>query len=215
MQSDKIDFNKVGELVKTFAEDLVKDLQDGLVKSDAMATGNLYQSINFKPLIITKTGVMFELIMDSYYKYVDKGVKGRDNSSKAPNSPYQYKDKRPPIKPIKNWLIDKGYKPDFEHTRNEENKIIKRSLVSATQKKTLEQLSLMKGKKFNLKKKLKKQTMEDIMERFALATALNIQKNGLKATNFYSNVVNEERFNKFRKEIAEAFKQDIIISIKE
>jgi hypothetical protein len=53
------------------------------------------------------------------------------------------------------------------------------------------------------------------MTSFAIATALNIQKNGIKATNFYSDVVNEQRFDKFRKEIAEAFKQDIIISIKE
>jgi hypothetical protein len=214
MNGKNIDFNKVGDLVQTFAEGLVKDLQENLLKSDAIATGNLSQSINFEPLIITKTGVMFELIMDSYYKYVDKGVKGRDNSAKAPNSPYQYKDKRPPTKPIKDWLISKGYKPDFEHTKDENNKITKRSLVSATEKKTLEQLSLMKGKKFNLKKKLKKATMEDIMERFALATALNIQKNGLKATNFYSSVINEERFDKFKNELSEAFKQDIIISLK-
>jgi hypothetical protein len=57
--------------------------------------------------------------------------------------------------------------------------------------------------------------MDEIMTSFAIATALNIQKNGIKATNFYSDVVNEQRFDKFRKEIAEAFKQDIIISIKE
>ena len=45
--------------------------------------------------------------------------------------------------------------------------------------------------------------------------AEGIRRKGLKATNFYSDVVNEERFNKFRKDIAEAFKQDVIISIKE
>jgi len=215
MPKGQIDFNKVGELVFDFANGLLKDLQDNLVKSDSMATGNLYQSISFEPLKITKTGIMFELIMDSYYKYVDKGVKGRDNSSKAPNSPYQYKDKSPPIAPIKEWLRTKGYKPNSEHTRDEEGNITKRSLISGVQQKRLSELSAIKRKKSKLRNKLKKQTMDEIMTSFAIATALNIQKNGLKATNFYSDVVNEERFNKFRKEIAEAFKQDIIISIKE
>jgi hypothetical protein len=202
MPKGKIDFNKVGELVFDFANGLLKDLQENLVKSDSMATGNLYQSISFEPLHITKTGIMFELIMDSYYKYVDKGVKGRDNSSKAPNSPYQYKDKSPPIAPIKEWLRTKGYKP-------------KEEFITKSQQKRLTELSGIKRKKSLLRNKLKKQTMDEIMTSFAIATALNIQKNGLKATNFYSDVVNEERFNKFRKEIAEAFKQDIIISIKE
>lgn len=202
MPKGKIDFDKVGELVFDFANGLLKDLQENLVKSDAMATGNLYQSINFEPLKITKTGIMFELIMDSYYKYVDKGVKGRDNSAKAPESPYQYKDKRPPIAPIKEWLRNKGYKP-------------KEEFITASQQKRLDELSAITRKKSVLKKKLKKQTMDEIMTSFALATALNIQKNGLRATNFYSDVINEERFDKFRKEIAEAFKQDVIISIKE
>ena len=145
---------------------------------------------------------MFELIMDSYYKYVDKGVKGRDSSAKAPNSPYQYKDKRPPSGPIKEWLRTKGYKP-------------KEEFITASQQKRLTELSGIKRKKSVLRTKLKKQTMDEIMTSFAIATALNIQKNGIKATNFYSDVVNEERFDKFRKDIAEAFKQDIIISIKE
>jgi len=215
MPKGKIDFNKVGELVFDFANGLLKDLQENLVNSDSMATGNLYQSISFEPLHITKTGIMFELIMDSYYKYVDKGVKGRDDSSKAPNSPYQFKDKRPPSGPIKEWLTTKGYKPNFEHTRDEEGKITKRSLVSGLQQKRLSELSAIKRKKSKLRTKLKKQTMDEIMTSFAIATALNIQKNGIKATNFYSDVVNEERFDKFRKKIAEAFKQDIIISIKE
>lgn len=202
MPRDKIDFNKVGELVFDFANGLLKDLQENLVNSDAMATGNLYQSINFEPLKITKTGIMFELILDSYYKYVDKGVKGRDSSAKAPNSPYQYKDKRPPIAPIKEWLRTKGYKP-------------KEEFITKSQQNRLDELSAITRKKSVLKKKLKKQTMDEIMTSFALATALNIQKNGLKATNFYSSVVTEERFNKFAKDLSEAFKQDIIISIKD
>lgn len=202
MQKGKIDFNKVAELVKVFAQDILNDLQSNLTKSDSIASGNLYQSITWEPLKVMKTGVMFELILDSYYKYVDEGVQGRDSSLKAPNSQYKFKNKRPPYQPIKEWLRTKGYKPKDE-------------FITKSQKERLDELSAIKRKKSSLRQKLKKKTMDEIMTSFAIATAYNIQKNGLKATNFYSSVVNEERFEKFRKDISEAFKQDIIISIKE
>lgn len=202
MQKGKIDFDKVAELVKDFAQGLVDDLTENLGKADAIATGNLAQSIGFKPLQIYKNGIIFELVMDSYYKYVDEGVKGRDSSTKAPFSQYQFKEKRPPYKPIKNWLISKGYKP-------------KEEFISKSQQERLDELAKITRRKSVLKKKLKKQTMDEIMTSFAIATAYNIQKNGLRATNFYSSVVNQERFDKFAKDLSEAFKKDIIISLKE
>jgi len=39
---------------------------------------------------------------------VDLGVKGAVSSSRAPNSPFQYRDKRPPIRPIQEWIAFKS-----------------------------------------------------------------------------------------------------------
>lgn len=194
MPREKIDFDKVGELVFDFANGLLKDLQENLVKSDAMATGNLYQSINFEPLKITKTGIMFELIMDSYYKYVDQGVKGADSSEKAPLSPFKYSNKRPPVSKLKQWIRDKpiNIKTSVDLTKlNKKGLPVKRRATAQ-----------------------EKQTIEGEVEKIAFLIAEGIRRKGLKATNFYSDVVNEERFNKFAKELSEAFKQDIIISLK-
>ena len=138
---------------------------------------------------------MFELIMDSYYKYVDKGVKGADSSEKAPLSPFKYSNKRPPVSKLKQWIRDKpiNIKTSVDLTKlNKKGLPVKRRATAQ-----------------------EKQTIEGEVEKIAFLIAEGIRRKGLKATNFYSDVVNEERFNKFRKEIAEAFKQDVIISIKE
>ena len=203
MPSEKIDFNKVAELTKEFASNILKDLQDNLVKSNAMATGNLYQSITWEPLQILKTGIVFELMLDSYYKYVDKGVKGKDSSSKAPGSPYQYNDKIPPVSKLRQWIRDK---PLMIKTSVD---LIKRDSKGNP---------LINKKTGKIMKKrpstVEKETIESEIEKVAFLMAEGIRRKGLKATNFYSDVVNEERFNKFAKELSEAFKQDIIISLK-
>jgi hypothetical protein len=204
MQSDKIDFNKVGELVFNFASDILKDLQSNLRDRGINATDNLSQSITFEPLHILKTGIVFELMLDSYYKYVDQGVKGADSSAKAPNSPFKYSNKLPPVSKLKQWIRDKPLmiktSVDLIKKDSKGNPIINKKTGKIMKKRP---------------STVEKQTIESEIEKAAFLMAEGIRRKGLKATNFYSDVVNEERFDKFRKEIAEAFKQDIIISIKE
>lgn len=203
MQSDKIDFNKVGELVFNFASDILKDLQSNLRDRGINATDNLSQSITFEPLHILKTGIVFELMLDSYYKYVDQGVKGADSSAKAPNSPFKYSNKLPPVSKLKQWIRDKPLmiktSVDLIKKDSKGNPIINKKTGKIMKKRP---------------STVEKQTIESEIEKAAFLMAEGIRRKGLKATNFYSDVVNEERFNKFRKEIAEAFKQDIIISLK-
>ena len=204
MQSDKIDFNKVGELVFNFASDILKDLQSNLRDRGINASDNLSQSITFEPLHILKTGIVFELMLDSYYKYVDQGVKGADSSVKAPNSPFKYSNKLPPVSKLKQWIRDKPLmiktSVDLIKKDSKGNPIINKKTGKIMKKRP---------------STVEKQTIESEIEKAAFLMAEGIRRKGLKATNFYSDVVNEERFDKFRKEIAEAFKQDIIISIKE
>jgi len=203
MPKGKIDFNKVGELVFDFANDILKDLQSNLRDRGINATDNLSQSITFEPLHILKTGIVFELMIDSYYKYVDQGVKGADSSAKAPNSPFKYSNKLPPVSKLKQWIRDKPLmiktSVDLIKRDSKGNPIINKKTGKIIKKRP---------------STVEKQTIEGEIEKAAFLMAEGIRRKGLKATNFYSDVVNEERFDKFRKEIAEAFKQDIIISLK-
>jgi len=203
MPKGKIDFNKVGELVFDFASDILKDLQSNLRDRGINATDNLSQSITFEPLHILKTGIVFELMLDSYYKYVDQGVKGNDSSLRAPNSPFKYSNKLPPVSKLKQWIKDKPLmiKTSINLIKRDSkgNPIINKKTGKIIKKRP---------------STVEKETIESEIEKAAFLMAESIRRKGLKATNFYSDVVNEERFDKFRKEIAEAFKQDIIISLK-
>jgi hypothetical protein len=57
--------------------------------------------------------------MADYYDYINKGVRGKGGTTKAgmrwkikaPNSPYFYKDKKPPLFAIYNWSREKGFNP--------------------------------------------------------------------------------------------------------
>jgi hypothetical protein len=186
MQKGKINFDKVGELVYDFADNLLKDLQANLDKkqgkfnSPINATGNLRQSINFEPLKITQFGIKFQLVLDDYYKWVDQG--------RSPGN-------RPPVENILKWISDKPLKLK---SRVDLTKLNKKGIPIKRRATTEE-----------------KKTIEDEKRLAAELIADKIERKGTSATNFYSSVVNEERFNKFAKELSEAFKQDIIISIKD
>lgn len=203
MPRGKIDFDKVGELVFNFANDILKDLQSNLRDRGINASDNLSQSITFEPLKIMKTGIVFELMLDSYYKYVDKGVKGANSSELAPNSPFKYSNKIPPVSKLRQWIRDKPL-------------VIKTSIDLI--KRDSKGNPIINKKTGKIMKKrpstVEKETIESEIEKVAFLMAEGIRRKGLKATNFYSDVVNEERFNKFAKELSEAFKQDIIISLK-
>ena len=203
MPKGKIDFDKVGELVFNFASDILKDLQSNLRDRGINASDNLSQSITFEPLHILKTGIVFELMLDSYYKYVDKGVKGANSSELAPNSPFKYSNKIPPVSKLRQWIRDKPLviktSVDLIKRDSKGNPIINKKTGKIMKKRP---------------STVEKETIESEIEKVAFLMAEGIRRKGLKATNFYSDVVNEERFNKFAKELSEAFKQDIIISLK-
>lgn len=204
MPKGRVDFNKVAELVKAFATDILKDLQSNLDKGNINASENLRQSITFEPLRIMKTGIMFELMLDKYYKYVDKGVKGADSSLRAPNSPYQYGKDRPPTSKLKEWIAAKPLSiktsVDLIKRDSKGNPLINKKTGKIMKKRP---------------STAEKETIESEIEKAAFLMAENIRRKGLRATNFYSSVVNEERFNQFAKDLSEAFKQDIIIKLKE
>lgn len=66
-------------------------------------TKNLEQSIIFLPLVVGNNVYTLEFNALDYFKFVDQGMQGAKTSTKAPRSPFKFKDKKPPIEPIKKW----------------------------------------------------------------------------------------------------------------
>jgi hypothetical protein len=99
--------NKSYALVTKWLEGVIKLAKQNLANANAIASDSLSASIDIKPITLTDTSFVVAIVANDYWKYVDLGVKGAVSSSRAPNSPFQYRDKRPPIRPIQEWIAFK------------------------------------------------------------------------------------------------------------
>ena len=100
--------NKSYAVVKKWLEGVITLAKQNLANSGAIASDSLSASIDFEPITLTDTSFVVAIVANDYWKYVDLGVKGAVSSSRAPNSPFQYRDKRPPIRPIQEWIAFKS-----------------------------------------------------------------------------------------------------------
>ena len=101
--------------LQAFGKYVVQQSRSNLTKQKHNVTRDLYNSLGYN--IIEKNRDFFlTFIMDEYGTFLDKGVKGARPSSvlrgkqKAPNSPYSYKVKRPPMQPLARLGKKKKYK---------------------------------------------------------------------------------------------------------
>tara|TARA_R110000751_G_scaffold40588_2_gene95876 strand:+ start:4029 stop:4661 length:633 start_codon:yes stop_codon:yes gene_type:complete len=120
---------RVGKLWKRNAKAALK-------KEGHLATGSLFQSMHPKLSLDKKGNPQVNLTPDvDYWEFVDLGVKGAGGAArkttskydkknnkgkmwkqKAPNSPFAYSSKRPPLTSILDWMKTKNVKPRSKGT---------------------------------------------------------------------------------------------------
>ena len=100
--------NKSYALVTKWLEGVVRLAKQNLANANAIASNALAQSITVEPITLTDSSFVVAIKSNDYWKFVDLGVKGAKSSNRAPNSPFQYRDKRPPIRPIQEWIAFKS-----------------------------------------------------------------------------------------------------------
>ena len=105
----------VERYLNSFGKQVVNRSKGNLQKAKGGGT-NLENSISFK-VIKTSTGFSLQFFMDSYGKFLDKGVSGtkikrnyKDYKSKVISSPYKYTTKQPPPGILAKWIKKKGIK---------------------------------------------------------------------------------------------------------
>ncbi len=79
----------VSEVLTLFAKRVQQQSKSNLSKKQKKDTGELYDSIGYE-LKVSKNSFRLAFTMEDYGPYVDKGVKGKTSSSKAPNSPFKF-----------------------------------------------------------------------------------------------------------------------------
>ena len=116
----------MAEVLNNLAADIVYCLQQNLQKHNIKDTNELYDSIKM-PISVFGTTLTATLYLEDYFDYVNKGVKGAGGTRKtdgetaftgpkipqtqkgapwiirAPNSPYAFTNKKPPISKLRRW----------------------------------------------------------------------------------------------------------------
>ena len=110
----------IESVLNIFGKRVVKEAKTSLTKQKINVSKELYNSINYD-LKVSKNSFEFTLNMADYGKFIDKGVKGKKSSKKAPNSPFKYRDKMPPVKVFDKWSVRRGIAP-----RNEKGQFLSR-----------------------------------------------------------------------------------------
>jgi len=104
--------------LETLRDNVVNASKKNLQGAKKITTGDLYNSIKGSEVKVTDKSIQFNIEMEDYGTFVDKGVNGKKS---AFTTPYSYKDKMPPPSKLDKWIVKKGIAP-----RDEKGKFIDR-----------------------------------------------------------------------------------------
>jgi hypothetical protein len=118
----------LNSVLTKFAKFVIQQSRSNLTKGKHNFDRTLYNSLNYQ-LSVGENSFTLIFDMEDYGMFQDQGVKGaggtrkstsafnrRDNKGKiwkqkAPNSPFKFKDKKPPVSAFKQWAESKGLNP--------------------------------------------------------------------------------------------------------
>jgi len=100
------------QMVAEYVEAFERQVADELNRLDKVDTGDLASSIKFETTE-TKNGIIIEVFVNDYYKFIDKGVKGIGRNNKNTTSPYKFRTLNPSqshVNAIRKWINRNGIK---------------------------------------------------------------------------------------------------------
>ncbi len=78
------------QLVAQYVESFESKVADELNRLDKVDTGNLASSIKFETTE-TANGIIINVFVNDYYKFVDSGVRGKGQNNINTTSPYKFR----------------------------------------------------------------------------------------------------------------------------
>lgn len=100
---------EVSNILNKFAKEVIRQARANLTRNDINVSKKLYDDLNFE-LKEGKNSIRLQFILGEYGMFRDLGVKGANPSlvkngvQKAPQSPYKFKTKKPPIDDLLKWV---------------------------------------------------------------------------------------------------------------
>lgn len=88
-----------------FAKHVIQQSRSNLTKGDKNVNKNLYNSLD-KEIEVGANSFRLAFLMEDYGKFQDKGISGTERKY---NTPFSYKSKKPPLKPITDWVKNRRF----------------------------------------------------------------------------------------------------------
>lgn len=88
-----------------FAKYVIQQSRSNLTKGNKNVNKNLYNSLNSQ-IEVSANSFRLAFLMENYGEFQDKGVSG---TKKKYNTPFAYSTKRPPLKPIQDWVTKRRF----------------------------------------------------------------------------------------------------------
>ena len=105
------DLKPIERVLVKFSADLTKQVLANLDKQGINASMALRQSINPLPVHVMGKEYSVEIEWADYGKFVDQGVRGSIDETKAVGSPFKYNKKMPPRASLEQYITDKSINP--------------------------------------------------------------------------------------------------------
>ena len=107
-----LDNKNTKEYLNAFAKYVIQQSRSNLTKQNKNVDKKLYDSLD-KEIEVGANSFRMAFLMEDYGTFQDKGVSG---TQKKYNTPFSYKSKKPPLKPITQWVTKRRFQ-----FRNKEN----------------------------------------------------------------------------------------------
>lgn len=88
-----------------FAKYVIQQSRSNLTKGNKNVNKNLYNSLDSQ-IEVSANSFRLAFLMENYGEFQDKGVSG---TKKKYNTPFAYSTKRPPLKPIQDWVTKRRF----------------------------------------------------------------------------------------------------------
>lgn len=198
--STTVTISSIESILYDWAGKAIEDAQNNLDKKANVASGKLSSSMKILPVEFAGSKYVLKVTLEDYYDFINKGVRGAIDSTNAPQSPYQFKNKYPSKKMA--LAILKWFRQGTNKSRDNRTK---------------KNYSVW-GLKNNLEKKNRRLydsvKKADSLKSLAYATASNIKAYGIKTTHFLDNAVSKN-YPLLKKQLEKALKDDIGIMVRQ
>jgi len=101
----RLDNKNTKEYLNAFAKYVIQQSRSNLTKKNKNVDKKLYNSLD-NEIEVGANSFRMAFLMEDYGTYQDKGVSG---TKRKYNTPFSYKSKKPPLKPITEWVTKRRF----------------------------------------------------------------------------------------------------------